>query len=115
MKLIVAVIQPAKLNAVREALDKIEVARMTVCDAQNFGRMDGEPEISRSDEEAARLVRKIVLEVIVNDDFLQRTVETIANVAKIGSEGAAGVENIFVLPVDEAVQIDDGSRGPGAV
>ncbi len=114
MKLIIAVIQPTKLVAVREALERIEVERMTICDSQGFGRQQGRTEIHRG-RESTKLVRKIVLEVVVNDDFLDRTVETIAGVARTGPEGTIGDGNIFVLPVEEAVQVNDGVRGPGAV
>ena len=113
VKLIVAVIQPTKLVAVREALASVEVERMTVCDSQGFGRQKGHTEIYRG-QESTRLIRKIVLEVVVNDDFLDRTVETIAGVARTGPEGAIGDGKIFVLPADEAVQVNDGARGPGA-
>ncbi len=115
MKLVIAIIQPTKLKAVCEALEKIEVTRMTVCDAQGFGRQRGRREIYRGHEYATTLLRKIALEIVVNDDFLDRTVETIANVARTGPEGTIGDGKIFVLPAGEAIQIDDGFRGPGAV
>jgi len=114
MKLVLAVIQPTKLNAVREALDKVEVQRMTVCDSQGFARQRGRTEIFRG-RESSGLVRKIVLEIVVNDDFLERTVETIAGVARSGPEGTIGEGSIFILPADEAIRIDNASRGPGAV
>ncbi len=115
MKLVIAVIQPTKLNAVREALEKIEVERLTICDAQGFGRQRGRSEMFRGHEYATTLLRKIVLEIVVNDDFLDRTLETITNTARTGAEGTIGDGKIFVLPTDQAIQIDDGARGPGAV
>ncbi|MBN2578343.1 MAG: P-II family nitrogen regulator [Pirellulales bacterium] len=115
MKLILAVIQPTKLSAVREALDKIEVARLTVCDAQGFGRQRGRTEMYRGHEYTTRLLRKVALEIVVNDDFLERTVNTLVHVARTGPEGTIGDGKVFVLPADEAIQIADGSRGPGAV
>ena len=115
VKLVIAIIQPTKLNAVREALEKIEVTRMTVCDAQGFGRQRGRTELYRGHEYTATLLRKIALEVVVNDDFLQRTVDTITSVARTGPEGTIGDGKIFVLPAEEAIQVDDGFRGPGAV
>lgn len=115
MKLVIAIIQPTKLKAVSEALQKIEVTRMTVCDAQGFGRQRGQREMYRGHEYATTLLRKIALEIVVNDDFLDRTVETIMNVARTGPEGTIGDGKVFVLPAEEAIQIDDGSRGPGAV
>jgi nitrogen regulatory protein P-II 1 len=115
VKLVIAIIQPTKLKAVREALEKIEVARMTVCDAQGFGRQRGQRDMYRGHEYTARLLRKVVLEIVVNDDFLERTVETIMHVARTGPEGTIGDGKIFVVPALEAIQIDDGARGPGAV
>lgn len=115
MKLVIAIIQPTKLKAVREALEKIEVTRMTVCDAQGFGRQRGRKELYRGHEYTTMLLRKIALEVVVNDDFLERTIETIMHVARTGPEGQIGDGKIFVVPALEAIQVDNGFRGPGAV
>ncbi len=115
MKLVIAVIQPTKLHAVREALEKIEVTRLTVCDAQGFGRQRGQTELYRGHEYTATLLRKVALEIVVNDDFLERTIQTIANVARTGPEGTIGDGKVFVLPTTAAIQIGDGSQGPGAV
>jgi nitrogen regulatory protein P-II 1 len=110
-----AVLQPPKLESVRGALERIEVTRLTVCDAQGFGRQRGHTDTYRGHEYKAKLLRKIALEIVVNDDFLERTVNTIVQVARTGQEGAIGDGKIFVLPVEEAIQIEDGLRGPGAV
>ncbi|MEJ5342138.1 MAG: P-II family nitrogen regulator [Thermogutta sp.] len=115
MKLVMAVLQPPKLESVRGALERIEVTRLTVCDAQGFGRQRGHTDTYRGHEYKAKLLRKIALEIVVNDDFLERTVNTIVQVARTGQEGAIGDGKIFVLPVEEAIQIEDGLRGPGAV
>ena len=115
MKLIIAVIQPTKLKAVREALEKIEVLRMTVCDAQGFGRQRGRSEMYRGHEYKTTLLRKVALEIVVNDDFLERTLQTITSAARTGPEGTIGDGKVFVVPMQNAVQVRDGSRGPGAV
>ncbi len=115
MKLVIAVIQPTKLKAVHEALEKMEVTRMTICDAQGFGRQRGRRELYRGHEYKTTLLRKICLEIVVNDDFLERTVETIVQVARTGAEGSIGDGKIFVVPAEETYQISDGSHGPGAV
>jgi nitrogen regulatory protein P-II 2 len=115
VKLVIAIIQPTKLNAVREALEKIEVARLTVCDAQGFGRQRGRTEMYRGHEYTTTLLRKIALEIVVNDDFLERTVNTIVSVARTGPEGTIGDGKIFILPAVDAIQIGDGAHGPGAV
>lgn len=115
MKTVIAIIQPTKLQAVHEALQKIEVTRMTVFDALGFGRTHGHAEIYRGTQYKATLLRKVALEIVVNDDFLDRTVETIVNVARTGREGNIGDGKIFVVPSIESIQISDGIRGPGAV
>jgi len=115
MKLVIAIIQPTKLQAVKEALQKIEVTRMTVCDAQGYGRQRGRTEMYRGVEYKTNLLRKIELEIVVNDDFLDRTVDTIAAVARTGPEGEIGDGKIFVLPVVEAIQIAGNVKGKEAV
>ena len=110
-----AIIQPHRLEAVKQALADVEVFRLTVMDVQGFGRQRGQTEMYRGHEYKAVLLRKIALEIVVNDDFLDRTVETIINTARTGVEGTIGDGKIFVLPADHAIQINDGARGPGAV
>jgi nitrogen regulatory protein P-II 1 len=115
VKLIIAIIQPIKLKAVQEALTRVGVERMTVCDAQGFGRQRGQTEMYRGVEYKARLLRKIALEILVNDDFLDRTIETIEAVAKTGSDGNIGDGKIFVLPTLEVHLIGGGASGPEAI
>ena len=115
VKLIIAIIQPTKLNAVRQALEKISVERMTVCDSQGYGRQRGQTGMYRGHEYKTSLLRKVSLEIVVNDDFLERTIETIMSVARTGPEGTIGDGKIFVLPAQEAIQIQDNVRGPEAV
>jgi nitrogen regulatory protein PII len=115
MRIVVAIIQPTKLEAVREALAKIQVTRMTVCYAQGFGRQRGQTATYRGNEYKTNLLRKIELEIVVNDDFLERTLETLAGVALTGPEGQIGDGKIFVLPVEDAIEIGRNTRGPEAV
>jgi nitrogen regulatory protein P-II 1 len=115
MRFIIAIIQPTKLSAVREALVKIGVTRMTVCDAQGFGRQRGQTQIYRGNEYKTNLLRKIALEITVNEDFLDKTVETIMAVARTGPEGSIGDGKIFVLPALDAIDIGSVARGPEAV
>jgi len=115
VKVVVAIIQAPKLRAVHEALEKVEVMRMTVCDAQGYGHQQGRSEKYRGHECKPPLLRKIALKIVVNDDFLARTLDAVANAARTGPEGTIGDGKIFVLPVEEAIQIDDATRGPGAV
>lgn len=113
--MIIAVIQPTKLNAVRDALVKVGVDRMTVCDAQGYGRQRGRTEMYRGNEYKTNLLRKVSLEIMVNDDFVERTIDTITAVARTGAEGTIGDGKIFVIPALETIRVSDISRGPGAV
>lgn len=115
MKMVVAVIQPTKLTAVREALEKIGVTRMTVCDAQGFGQQRGQTEYYRGNEYRTNLLRKVALEITVNDDFLERTVDTVTSVARTGPQGTIGDGKIFVMPAETAIDIATAARGPEAV
>jgi len=115
MKVVLAMIRPTKLDAVRDALGRIEVTRMTISDAQGYGQQRGHSEMYRGREYRTVLLRKVAVEIVVNDDFLERTIETVTNAARTGPEGTIGDGKIFVLPVDEAIQISDSSHGPGAV
>jgi nitrogen regulatory protein P-II 2 len=114
MRLVLALIQPTKLKAVQEALSQIGVERMTVCDALGYGQQRGqaneEPPVTRP-----ALLRKVALEIAVNEDFLERTVETVAHVAKSGNAGAIGDGKIFILPIEEVVRLSDTVRGPEGI
>ena len=115
MKLVIAIIQPIKLHQVQQALTRAGVERMTVCDAQGFGRQKGQTETYRGVEYKTHLLRKIALEIAVNDDFVDRTIETIISVARTGPEGNIGDGKILVLPMDQAVQVGGSERGKGAI
>jgi nitrogen regulatory protein P-II 1 len=88
---------------------------MTVCDALGYGQQRGQHSLAVSGTGRSTLLRKVALEISVNEDFLERTVETIANVARTGSSGAIGDGKIFVLPVEEVIRLSDTIRGPEAV
>jgi nitrogen regulatory protein P-II 1 len=115
MRLVLALIQPPKLRAVQDALARIGVGRMTVCDAQGYGRQRGQSDASRPVETRPHLLRKIALEIVVNDDFLEKTIETIAQVARSADEGNIGDGKIFVLPVEDVIRLSDTARGPEGV
>jgi nitrogen regulatory protein P-II 1 len=111
--MVLAFIQPTKLRAVQEALANIGVERMTVCDALGYGQQRGQA--PGAADSGVKLLRKAALEISVNEDFLDKTVETIARVARTGDSGAIGDGKIFVLPVEEVVRLSDFVRGPEAV
>ncbi len=115
MKLILAVIQPAKLDAVKEALGKVEVFRMTIVDVQGFGRQKGHAEVHRGHELTVNLLRKVQLQIAVNEDFVEPTVNAIVQAGRTGPEGHIGDGKIFILPLEDCLRIRTGERGPEAI
>ncbi len=115
MKLIVAIIQPHRLEAVKAALADKEVFRLTVMDVQGFGRQRGQTEVYRGHEFTVNLLRKVQLMIAVNDDFLEATVEAVATAGRTGPEGAIGDGKIFVLPLEDCIRIRTGERGGEAI
>lgn len=115
MKLLLAIIQPTKLKAVQESLARIGVERMTVYDSQGYARQRGQTAMYRGVEYKSKLLRKVALEIAVNDDFLEKTIDTITQVARTGPEGEIGDGKIFVLPMDDVWQLGGRERGPEAI
>lgn len=115
VKLIIAIIQPHKLESVKEALSEVEVFRLTVLDVQGFGRQRGHAETYRGHEIAVNLLRKVQLQIAVNDDFVEPTIAAIVNGGRTGERGEIGDGKIFVLPMDECVRIRTGERGSEAI
>ena len=115
MKLIIAIIQPSRLEAVKSALTEVEVFRLTVMDCQGFGRQKGQTEVYRGHEFTVNLLRKVQLQIAVNDDFVQPTVDAILQSARTGDKGAIGDGKVFVLPMDDCIRIRTGERGPEAI
>ena len=115
MKLIIAIIQPAKLEAVKQALTEVEVFRLTVMDVQGFGRQRGHVEVFRGHEISVNLLRKVQLQIAVNDEFVEPTIQAIMMGGRTGERGEIGDGKIFVLPMDECVRIRTGERGSEAI
>lgn len=115
MKLILAIIQPNKLETVKDALSEVEVVRLTVLDCQGFGRQKGQAELYRGKEIGVNLLRKVQLQIAVNEDFVQPTIDAIVRGAKTGEAGEIGDGKIFVLPLEDCVRIRTGERGGDAI
>ena len=115
MKLIIAIIQPSKLEAVKEALTDVEVFRLTVMDCQGFGRQKGQTEVYRGHEFTVNLLRKVQLQIAVNDEFVEPTVNAIIAGGRSGEKGEIGDGKIFVLPMDDCIRIRTGERGGEAI
>lgn len=115
MKLILAIIKPEKLDAVKEALNRVEVFRLTVVDVQGFGRQKGQSEIYRGHELTVNMLRKVQLQIAVNEGFVEPTVNAIVEAARTGQDGRIGDGKIFILPLEDAIRIRTGERGPEAI
>lgn len=115
MKIIIAVIQPTRLRALTEALSRVGVTRYTICDAQEFAKREDKIPIYRGMETQSSVVRKVTLEIAVNDDFLDITVDTIIRIARTGHRGNDGDGKVFVLPLDETIHFFPETRGKSAV
>ncbi len=112
MRKIEAVIKPFKLDEVKEALHEIGIQGMTVTEVKGFGRQKGHTELYRGAEYVVDFLPKIKLEVAVRDEMVEKVVQAIVSAANTGRIGDG---KIFVLPMEEAVRIRTGERGPEAV
>ena len=115
VKLIIAIIQPDKLERVKQALSEVEVFRLTILDVQGFGRQLGHAETYRGHEIAINLLRKVQLQIAINDEFVEPTIQAIQKGGRSGVAGEIGDGKIFILPMDECVRIRTGERGEEAI
>jgi nitrogen regulatory protein P-II 2 len=112
MKLITAIIEPFKLDEVREALNSAGVTGMTVTEVKGYGRQKGHTEIYRGAEYDVRFVPKLRLDVAVGDDLADKAVETIADTARTGRIGDG---KIFVTPLEHVLRIRTGETDNDAL
>jgi nitrogen regulatory protein P-II 1 len=112
MKLIIAYIQPEKLNAVKQALYDREVYKMSVTNALGCGQQRGYHESYRGVDLEVNLLKKVRLEIAVNDDFAKPTVDGIVEGARSGNIGDG---KIFVLDLPECIRIRTGEKGGEAI
>lgn len=112
MQKIEAIIQPSKLDAVKEALIEAGVEGMTILEARGHGRQKGHTEFYRGREYSVDVLPKIKLELVVNDALLDRAVEAILAAAGTGKIGDG---KIFISRIDEAIRIRNDERGENAL
>ena len=112
MKLIEAIIQPFKLNEVKDALIELGIQGMTVTEVKGFGRQKGHKETYRGTEYQIDFVPKIKLEIAIPDNLEQKVIETIARTAKTGNVGDG---KIFIYDLSGAIRIRTGETGEGAI
>ena len=112
MKLVIAVINPFKLDEVRDALTRIGAHGMTVNEVKGYGRQKGHTEIYRGAEYTVDFLPKVRIEVAVTNAELDGVVEAIADAAKTGKIGDG---KIFVIPIEHAVRIRTGETDDNAI
>lgn len=112
MKLIIAIIQPDKLEEVKEELYKVEVNLITVSEVLGHGRQKGITEIYRGAKETGNLLHKVRLEIAVNENYVEPTIKAIIRGAKTGVTGDG---KIFILDLAECVRIRTEERGGTAI
>jgi nitrogen regulatory protein PII len=112
MKFIIAIIQPHRLDAVREALSAVGVTGMTATEVKGFGRQGGHSEIYRGAEYTVHYLPKVKLEIAVDDNVADKAVETIA---QAGRTGKIGDGKIFVIDLESAMRVRTGETGPDAL
>jgi nitrogen regulatory protein P-II 1 len=114
MKMIVAVIPPERLEAVKNQLASIDVYRLTVMDVQGFGTVKPNTE-GKGREAEMNLTRRVQLLVGVNEEFLEPTIEAIRNGINTAPDVAAADGKIFVLPLHDCIRIRTGEHGGEAI
>ena len=112
MKLVTAIIKPFKLEEVKEALTGIGITGLTVSEARGYGRQRGHVEVYRGAEYTVDLVPKVRVEVLADDDIVDRVVDTIANAARTDRIGDG---KVWVTTVDRIVRVRTGEQGPEAI
>ena len=112
MKKIEAIIKPFKLDEVKEALHEVGVMGLTVIEAKGFGRQKGHTELYRGAEYIVDFLPKVKVEVVVDDEMLERSVEAIQQAAHTGRIGDG---KIFVSTIDEAIRIRTNEKGNEAI
>jgi nitrogen regulatory protein P-II 2 len=112
MKLVIAIIKPDRLEAVKQELYKVEVNLITVNEVLGHGRQMGITEVYRGVKEMGNLLRKVRLEIAVNEDFVEPTIKAIIKGAQTGEMGDG---KIFVLDLVECIRIRTEERGHEAI
>ena len=112
MKLIIAYIQPHKLNDVKQELYKAEVFKMSITNAMGCGQQKGYTETYRGIDTEVNLIKKVRIAIGVNDSFVRPTIDAIIKGARTGEIGDG---KIFVIPMEECIRIRTGETGPVAI
>jgi len=112
MKLVTAIVKPFVLNDVKDALETVGVLGITVSEVQGYGRQKGHTEVYRGAEYAVDFVPKVRIEVVVDDELVERVMQAVVDAAHTGKIGDG---KVWVIPVDNVVRVRTGERGPDAL
>ena len=114
MKMVTVVIQPKRLDSVREALSKVGVTGITATEVKGFGRQKGHTELYRGAEFVVEFLPKVKLEIAITDEQVEEVIDTIIAACKING-GKIGDGKIFVTSLEQVIRIRTGESGPEAV
>ena len=112
MKKVEAIVKPFKLDDIKDALQELNIQGITVTEVKGFGRQKGHTELYRGAEYVVDFLPKIKIEVVVDDDLVEKVVSAIVTTANTGKIGDG---KIFILPVDDAIRVRTGERGSDAI
>ncbi|MGW4590607.1 P-II family nitrogen regulator [Amycolatopsis thermoflava] len=112
MKLLTAVVRPFVLDDVRQALERLAVLGMTVTEVQGYGRQKGRREVYRGAEYQVDFVQKLRVEVLLDDEVVERVLEAVVGACRTGRIGDG---KVWVTPVDTVVRVRTGERGSDAI
>ena len=114
MKMVTTVIQPKRLDNVREALSEVGVTGVTATEVKGFGRQKGHTELYRGAEFVVEFLPKVKLEIAITDEQVEEVIDTIISACKING-GKIGDGKIFVTSLEQVIRIRTGETGPEAV
>ena len=114
MKMVTVVIQPKRLDSVRQALSEVGVTGVTATEVKGFGRQKGHTELYRGAEFVVEFLPKVKLEIAITDEQVEEVIETIVTACKING-GKIGDGKIFVTSLEQVIRIRTGETGPEAV
>ena len=112
MKKLEAIIKPFKLDEVKEALHEVGIQGITITEAKGFGRQKGHTELYRGAEYVVDFLPKVKIEVIIEDDLVDKSVDAILSAA---TTGRIGDGKIFISPIEDVIRIRTGERGSDAI
>jgi len=112
MMLVTAIVKPFALDDVRAGLDQLDVAGLTVSEVSGYGRQRGHTELYRGADYEVDFVPKVRLELVVDDDLVEKVIDTVTQAARTGKIGDG---KVWVVPVDTVVRVRTGERGADAL